>query len=86
MFEYLPMQIEYLAAGLCLVLPIVWFIIWLLVAIWAYKDAKRRGADSPIVWFLVVFFLGLIGLIIYIVARPKPKPQQPYMPPPPPPT
>ena len=61
----------------------VWIIIWLLVALWAYKDAKKRGADSPILWFFVVLFLGLIGLIVYIIVRPKQ--EQSNMPPPPPP-
>ncbi len=47
----------------------VWIIIWIIVAWWAYKDAKSRCMDSPIVWFLVVLLLGLIGLIIYLIVR-----------------
>ncbi len=61
----------------------IWIIIWLLVALWAYKDAKKRGVENPIIWFLLVFFLELIGLIIYIIVRPKQ--DQSNMPPPPPP-
>ena len=64
---------------------IVWFVIWLLIGIWAYKDAKKKCMDSPIIWFLVVFFLGIIGLIIYIVIRKdKCQPEQMAQVPPPP--
>ncbi|RLF50862.1 MAG: hypothetical protein DRN19_03785 [Thermoplasmata archaeon] len=49
----------------------IWFIIWLLIGLWAYKDAKSRGDEHAILWFLVVFLLGLIGLIIYLVVGRK---------------
>ena len=73
----------------CGVFPIIWFVIWVLVAIWVYKDAESRGA-SGVLWLIVVILLGIIGLIIYLVVRPKePVPPQPmygappgYAPPP----
>ncbi len=71
-----------------MVCAVVFFIIWLLLAIWAYKDAKKRCMSSPIIWFLVVFFLGIIGLIIYVVIRKDECQKQQAamnMPPPPPP-
>jgi len=59
---------------------IAWFIIWLLVAIWVYKDAESRGA-SGVLWLIVVILLGLIGLIIYLVVRPsQPLPPPGYAP------
>ncbi len=69
-----------------MVCGIVMFIIWIFLAIWAYKDAKKKCMSSPIIWFIVVFFLGIIGLIIYIVIRKDNcQKQQPMdMPPPPP--
>ncbi len=48
---------------------VIWLIIWIIIAIWAYKDAQKKCMDSPIIWFIVVFLLGLIGLIIYLVLR-----------------
>ena len=45
------------------------FIIWFLVGIWGYKDAEKRG-KSGILWFLIIFFIGLIGIIIWFVVRP----------------
>ena len=39
--------------------------------IWVARDAKARGMDSAILWMLLVFFLGIFGLIIYLFARPQ---------------
>ncbi len=62
---------------------VVWFVIWLLVAIWVYKDATKRGANG-VLWLIVVLLLGIIGLIIYLVVRPKETAPPPpgYAPPP----
>jgi len=54
---------------LCCVIMLIPWIIWLLLGIWVYKDAEKRG-KSGIVWFLIVFILGIIGLIIWLVVRP----------------
>ena len=54
---------------LCCVLIAIPWIIWLVLAIWVYKDAEKRG-KSGILWFLIVFFLGIIGIIIWLVVRP----------------
>lgn len=63
----------------------IWIIIWIFVSLWAYKDAKKKCNSSPILWFLVVFFLSLLGLIIYvIVVKDECQKQQAYVPPPPP--
>ncbi len=45
-------------------------LIWLAVLVWVYKDAKRRG-KSGLLWFLIVLFLNIIGLIIWLIVRPK---------------
>ncbi len=42
-------------------------IIWIFVSLWAYKNAKKKCNEHPGLWFVIVFFLGIIGLIIYIV-------------------
>jgi membrane protease YdiL (CAAX protease family) len=51
----------------CGIVAVIW-IVWLVLAIWVYKDAEKRGM-SGILWALIVFFLGIIGLIIYLVIR-----------------
>jgi hypothetical protein len=47
---------------------IVFFIIGLLLAIWVYKDAKKRDMNAA-VWLLIVLLTGPIGCIIYLVVR-----------------
>jgi len=54
---------------LCLVLPIIWFIIGILIAIWVYKDAEKRGS-SGVLWLIIVILIGIVGLIIWLVIRP----------------
>ena len=39
--------------------------------VWVAKDAKARGMDSAILWMLLVLFFPLLGLVVYILARPK---------------
>lgn len=64
-----------LGALVCGVIVVIW-IVWLVLAIWVYKDAKKRGMNG-ILWALIVFFLGIIGLIIYLLVRSSNKgPQQ----------
>jgi membrane protease YdiL (CAAX protease family) len=70
-----------LTGGLALACPIIWFIIWILIAIWVYRDAEARG-KSGVLWLIVVILLGLIGLIVWLVVRPKEVAPPPGMPPP----
>ncbi|MHA1459187.1 MAG: PLDc N-terminal domain-containing protein [Promethearchaeota archaeon] len=60
------------ALGFLLILPLilagVWFVIAIIVAIWVYKDAKKRDMNAA-VWLLIVLVTGCIGCIIYLVVR-----------------
>jgi hypothetical protein len=72
--------------GICIVSLLV-FIIWIYVCIWVYRDAEKRGSSGAL-WAILVFFFGLIPLIIWFVVRDPIRPQYPqgamgYMPPPP---
>ena len=51
-----------------LIIPIIFCIISLLIAIWVYKDAKKRDMNAA-VWLLIVLVTGCIGCIIYLVVR-----------------
>jgi RNA polymerase subunit RPABC4/transcription elongation factor Spt4 len=44
------------------------FILWIAVIVWVYKDAERRGM-SGILWALLVFIGNLIGLLIFLIVR-----------------
>ena len=45
------------------------FIVQILVAIWVYKDANKRG-ENGVIWLLIVLVAGLVGIIIWFVIRP----------------
>jgi len=51
-----------------IVVLIVTYIIFFLIAIWVYKDAKKRDMNA-VVWLLIVLLTGCIGCIIYLVVR-----------------
>jgi len=59
-------------------LYIALFVVWILVAIWVYKDAKKRKADNPVLWLIIVIFGGLIGILIWLAIRPPIGGRQPY--------
>ncbi len=50
------------------VLTLTLLIIWILVIVWVYRDAERRGMNG-VLWALLVFIGNLIGLLIYLIVR-----------------
>jgi hypothetical protein len=75
-----------ICCGAYCILYIIILIVWIFVIVWVYKDAEKRG-KSGILWAIIVFFTGIIGLIIWFVVRPKQiagagygPPVQPYQP------
>lgn len=51
-----------------IILVVVYYVIGLLIAIWVYRDAKKRDMNAA-VWLLIVLLTGCIGCIIYLVVR-----------------
>jgi TctA family transporter len=56
--------------------------VWILLAVWVYRDAKKRGMEATL-WLLLVLLTGFIGLIVYLIVRREHPIQQPPPPPPP---
>lgn len=56
-------------SAMCII-GVVWLIIAIAIAVWVYKDAEARG-ENGVLWLIIVILLGLIGLIIWLIARPK---------------
>ena len=69
--------------GIICLVYIVIFIVIILVAIWVYRDAEKRGMSGAL-WLIVVLVGSIIGLIVYLVIR-RDHPVLPpgYHPPPP---
>jgi hypothetical protein len=44
--------------------------IYIWVAVWIYKDASKRDT-SAVMWVLLWIFFSWVGLIIYLIVRPK---------------
>jgi hypothetical protein len=53
--------------ALCALVIGLW-VVFLIIAIWVYRDAESRGM-SGVLWLLVVLVGGIIGLIVYLVVR-----------------
>jgi ABC-type transport system involved in multi-copper enzyme maturation permease subunit len=47
------------------------FVLNIALLIWVARDAKNRGMDSAILWMLLVMFTSVLGLLIYLFARPQ---------------
>jgi uncharacterized membrane protein YhaH (DUF805 family) len=41
------------------------------ILVWVARDSKARGMDNSVLWMVLVIFTGWVGLIIYILSRPK---------------
>ncbi|MCI0513187.1 zinc ribbon domain-containing protein [candidate division KSB1 bacterium] len=50
------------------ILPILLLALWVLVMVWVYRDAERRGM-SGILWALLVMVGCVIGFLIYLIVR-----------------
>ena len=58
-----------LSAVVCGIFALIWFIVFIAIAIWVYKDAERRGSSGAL-WLIIVILLGIIGIIIWLIVRP----------------
>jgi hypothetical protein len=48
-------------------------LLWLAVIVWAYRDIRARSLSTPaaILVVLIVILLPLVGLVLYLVLRPR---------------
>ncbi len=57
--------------GTMIIIPIVLFALNIALLVWVARDAKSRGMDSSVLWMVLVMFTSVIGLVIYLFARPQ---------------
>ena len=50
------------------VMVLIFFIIGILLAIWVYKDAKKREMNA-VLWLIIVLIFGCCGCIVYLIVR-----------------
>jgi len=69
-------------AGFAGFFGLIFLFFWVMVIIWVYRDAERRGMEGAL-WAIIVFFTHIVGLIIYAIVRSgKPVKQEAPKPPP----
>jgi hypothetical protein len=54
-----------------IIIPIIFVALNIALLVWVARDAKARGMDTAVGWMVLVMFTSLLGLIIYIFARPQ---------------
>ena len=54
-----------------LISGLVYLGVKIFIMIWAFKDATARGDSNAVLWPILIFFLSIIGFIIYLAVRPK---------------
>ncbi len=57
--------------GALMIIGVALIVLNIALLVWVARDAKGRGMDSAVIWMLLVFFTGVIGLVIYLLARPQ---------------
>jgi endogenous inhibitor of DNA gyrase (YacG/DUF329 family) len=50
------------------IFSIALLVIWILIIVWVYRDAERRGLNG-VLWALLVLIGNIIGLLIYLIVR-----------------
>jgi hypothetical protein len=48
---------------------VILLVVNLLIANYMHKDAIKRGIKNSEFWLLIGFFLGLLGLLLYVFVR-----------------
>jgi len=58
-------------SGIMILIPIAFLVLNIALLVWVAKDAKARGMDNAVVWMVLVMCTSVLGLVIYILSRPK---------------
>jgi len=54
--------------GFFVLFVLLMFVLFAVVLpLWTYSDAQANSSQSPLVWALVVFFGGILGILLYLV-------------------
>lgn len=54
--------------GFVILIGVASFLVFAVVLpLWTYSDAQRNSEQSALLWALVVFFGGILGILLYLV-------------------
>ncbi|SFR52336.1 MULTISPECIES: PLDc N-terminal domain-containing protein [Halorubrum] len=62
-----PLLLQGAAAGIALLIGLVFLVVHLAMIAWTYSDAESRSDHPPILWALIVFFAPVLGILLYFV-------------------
>ncbi|MFB6183856.1 MAG: PLDc N-terminal domain-containing protein [Haloarculaceae archaeon] len=55
-------------AGFVILFGLLMFVVFsIILPLWTYSDAQTNSSHSAVLWALVVFFGGLIGILLYFI-------------------
>jgi len=54
--------------ALMIAIAVLWFVVAILIAVWVYRDAEKRGENGAL-WLIIVLITGILGLIIWLIVR-----------------
>lgn len=57
--------------GTLVIIPLAILALDIALLVWVARDAKDRGMDSAVLWMILVMFTSVLGLVIYLFARPQ---------------
>lgn len=57
--------------GFIIIVWVGFVALWIVLLVWVVKDAKNRGLENPVLWLLLVLITHLLGLLIYLLTRPR---------------
>lgn len=58
-------------SGVFIAISIALFILNVIPLVWVAKDARTRGLEEAELWVALVLFFSVIGLVGYLICRPK---------------
>ncbi|WP_148416825.1 PLDc N-terminal domain-containing protein [Haloferax sp. KTX1] len=50
-----------------LVIGLLFFLLYLGMVVWTYRDAKRNSSHPAFLWAVVVFLAPLLGIVLYLI-------------------
>lgn len=57
--------------GIELLILLAFLAVPFFLGVWVFRDATAREIDSPVLWVIVILIGNVLGLIVYLIVKPK---------------